>query len=88
MIHSPRYIAINYLDALEQLDGSYKKPRTGVIQWFDDEGEFHCDVGPAIIYPNGNYHWFVNGKRYLFNDWCKKLSKTDEEKMLLRLQYV
>jgi hypothetical protein len=86
MIHSNRYVAINYLDAVEQPDCSYLD-NTGVIQWFNDEGEIHCDFGPAIIYPDGSKHWFVNDKRYLFNDWCKKLSKTDEKKMLLRLQY-
>jgi len=48
--------------------------------------KFHNEDGPAIIF-NGNYFWFLNDERYLFEEWCKILNKSDEEIIFLKLKY-
>jgi hypothetical protein len=30
----------------------------------DKNGKLHCTNGPAIIWFDGSYSWFINGKRY------------------------
>jgi len=50
-------------------------------------GKFHREDGPAIYYNNGNKYWYLNGKEYSFEEWCKKLNILDEEKVFLRLKY-
>ena len=73
--------------AIEQSDGSY----ADVFQdrrWFNDAGGLHREEGPACIYNDGSVNWCLNGLTYpSFDEWCIELNKTDECKMLLRLQY-
>jgi len=47
----------------------------------------HREDGPAIIYSDGDKYWYLNGNHYTFEEWCKKLNKSDEEKVFLRLKY-
>tara|TARA_B110000503_G_scaffold135395_1_gene215938 strand:+ start:1937 stop:2203 length:267 start_codon:yes stop_codon:yes gene_type:complete len=73
--------------AVQQPDGSYFD-RSGTISWYNEVGQLHKVDGPAIIYPDGcGVDWCLNDKHYLFNEWLIKLNKTDEEKMMLKLQY-
>jgi hypothetical protein len=72
--------------AKEQSDGSYVD-KDGCITWYNEEGEWHREDGPAIINNDGDVEWMINGNEYKFADWLFKLNKTDEEKMMLRLQY-
>lgn len=30
----------------------------------NDEGEYHCVFGPAVLYGNGDYEWYYNGKNH------------------------
>jgi hypothetical protein len=69
-----------------QSDGSYMDSY-GACRWFNEEGRRHREEGPAVISPNSNMGWWLNGLRYSFNMWCIELNKTDEAKMMLRLQY-
>jgi len=48
---------------------------------------YHHEDGPAIEYFDGFKCWYLNGIEYSFKNWLKKLNKTDEEKVFLRLKY-
>ena len=48
----------------------------------------HREDGPAIRTVNGNIAWYLNGRFYEFDEWCEELNKTDEEKALLKLEYM
>jgi hypothetical protein len=77
---------INWLAAKQQPNGSWKLS-DGTTRWYNDIGEHHKEDGPAIIHPSGYAGWFLNGEPYDFGDWCVAANKTDEQKLLLRLQY-
>tara|TARA_R110002124_G_scaffold19674_1_gene78501 strand:+ start:147 stop:422 length:276 start_codon:yes stop_codon:yes gene_type:complete len=73
--------------AVEQSDGSYADEFACTI-WFNDAGGLHREEGPACIYNDGSVNWCLNGLTYpSFDEWCIESNKTDEQKMLLRLQY-
>jgi len=86
MSMSDRDRHINAYDACRQSDGSYLHSDRDVY-WYNEEGQVHREDGPSIIYRLGGLYWYLNGFDYTFNEWCNTLNKTDEEKMLLRLQY-
>jgi|TARA_B110000259_G_scaffold125531_1_gene142082 hypothetical protein len=50
-------------------------------------GWLHRIDGPALTQSNGNVHWYLNGDLHTFDEWIKLTPISDEEKMLLRLQY-
>ena len=77
---------INLYGAVEQPDGSWLH-NDGDIFWYNELGQRHRKDGPAVIKSDGEIYWYFNGDYYLFNEWCIVSNKTDEEKMLLRLQY-
>jgi len=72
--------------AVEQSDGSYLSVY-GDTTWYNEEGQLHKEDGPAIILGDGDIVWYLHGLGSSFDEWCIKLNKSDEEKMLLRLQY-
>ena len=78
------------IHAVEQSDGSYISSTTGYIYWYNEEGDIHREDGPAIYGGgSGDIYWYINGtKIYTFNEWIKLTPISDEQKMLLRLQYV
>jgi len=49
---------------------------------------YHREDGPAIMYNDGTFDWYLNGNYYSFKEWCKKLNKSDEEKIFLKLKYL
>jgi hypothetical protein len=69
-----------------QPDGSYIN-RYGHISWYNEEGQLHNEDGPAVIIYRGKSYWYLHGISYSFDEWCIKVNKTDEQKLLLRLQY-
>ena len=73
--------------AVLQSDGSYLHD-DGSIMWYNEEGCYHREDGPAIILSFGRVEWCLNSEAYEFAEWLFKLNKTDEQKMLLRLRYV
>jgi hypothetical protein len=86
MDKSSRDYAIDDYEAVEQPDGSYVDME-GVITWYNELGYYHRKDGPALTYLTGRVYWFINGRRYSFDGWCIQLNKTDEDAMMLRLQY-
>jgi hypothetical protein len=83
---SKRDYAINNCEAVERSDGSYIDTY-GDIAWYNKAGQYHRVDGPAVIFADGDVRWLLNDKNYSFADWLIKLNKTDETKMMLRLQY-
>jgi len=77
---------IKRYDAVEQPDGSYVH-EDGDISWYNESGQYHRDDGPAVIESNGDTYWRIHGETLSFAEWCKKTRKSDEAKMMLRLQY-
>jgi hypothetical protein len=73
-------------DARLQPDGSYLD-NEGDIIWYNKQGEWHNDDGPAIIKSDGQLWWYLNDKEYSFINWIKRTPVSDEQKLLLRLQY-
>jgi hypothetical protein len=69
-----------------QPNGSYINQR-GISTWYNHDGTRHREDGPAIIWINGNTYWFLNGELYTFKVWLTLTPITDEQKLLVRLQY-
>jgi hypothetical protein len=82
---SKRDWAIKFLDAKQQPDKSWYS-NDGTTSWFNDEGQYHREDGPAVIFSSGVV-WCLNGSYYTFNRWCTTVNISDEHKLLLRLQY-
>jgi hypothetical protein len=80
-----REYSIEKYGAVEQPDGSWL--HTGTISWFNEYGDYHNVTGPACIESNGDTYWRIHGKTLSFDEWLKLSTKSDEDKMLLRLQY-
>jgi hypothetical protein len=85
-MYSDRENDIKYAGAIQQPDGSYLH-YNGEIHWYNEQGSKHRDTGPAILRSSGKVFWILHGKQYLFDDWIKRTPITDEQKLLLRLQY-
>jgi hypothetical protein len=77
---------ITFFAAELQPDGSYIN-RYGHISWYNEKGQLHNEDGPGVIIYRGKSYWYLHGATYSFNGWCIAANKTDEVKMLLRLQY-
>jgi hypothetical protein len=56
--------------------------------WWYFEGKIHRTDGPAIVYADGRKSWWLYSTRLSFNEWLDQNKKlTDEEKVMLKLQY-
>lgn len=60
-------------------------PRRNIYKWKD--AALHCDDGPAVIHVDGQVRFWLDGYPIRFDEWCMKLNKSDEEKLLLKLEY-
>jgi hypothetical protein len=79
------HIMFNY--AVQQADGSYLHD-DGDTVWYNRAGTaYHREDGPAVIRQCGIECWYYLGVEYNFDFWCMLVNKTDEDKMMLRLQY-
>ena len=38
--------------------------KAGTKRWYNDQGQYHCEHGPAVIFSDGTKGWFINGKRH------------------------
>jgi hypothetical protein len=84
---SIRDFNIQNYESTEQPNGSYLN-KWGEVHWYDTYGNLHREDGPAVIYANGDVYWFIGGIRmYSINEWFNNTCITDEDKMMLRLQY-
>jgi hypothetical protein len=59
----------------------------GVIVWYNEIDDIHRENAPAAVYEDGRVEWYLHNHEYTFDEWCIALNKTDEDKMMLRLQY-
>jgi hypothetical protein len=73
--------------SVQQPDGSYLSTTNGARRWFNEEGYYHREDGPALLFADGRRFWRINGIAMSFNQWLRALNISDEEKMLLRLRY-
>jgi len=71
---------------LHREDGPAIINRSGEKRWYIND-KLHKKDGTAIVYPNESIFWYINGKEYLFEEWCEKLIKTDEEIIFLKFKY-
>jgi hypothetical protein len=84
---SSRDFDIENDDAIELADGSYIN-EGGSIMWYNEEGFYHREDGPAIIHTGDwDVEWCLNSEPYEFTEWIKLTPISDEAKMMLRLQY-
>jgi hypothetical protein len=82
---------IRHFGAEEQPDGRWLH-NDGDVYWYNEAGDVHREDGPAIIrhalHPDFLAPcWRFNGATYSFDDWFKVTTASDEQKLLLRLQY-
>jgi hypothetical protein len=58
----------------------------GAAFWFQ-HGDLHREDGPAAIYASGKVRWVLNRHSYSFDEWLEKTPISDEQKVMLKLQY-
>ena len=61
--------------------------RDGAEYWYYN-GLMHRIYGPA--FSNGDkteFGWYIAGKEYTFEDWCRRTERTEEEVTLFKLKY-
>jgi hypothetical protein len=75
-------------EAVEQPDGSWFHHLDNEIYWYNEVGQVHRVAGPAILYPDGDVSWYLYDNKYDFDVWCEFVKISDEDKMMLMLQYV
>jgi len=81
-----RVNAIKDYGTVLQHNGSYLTDLS-TKAWFNEEGQFHRVDGPAIVYADGRVYWYLNDNESSFKEWLKLTPITDEQKLILRLQY-
>jgi hypothetical protein len=74
-----------YVGASEQCN-YHRMDVFGNCRWHIANDVTHREDGPAII-NDGVVYWYLNNVNYSFDNWCTALNISDEQKMLLRLQY-
>jgi hypothetical protein len=75
-----------YVGASEQCN-YHRMDVFGNCRWHNKNDVTHREDGPAVICPDGVVYWCYNGKYTSFEEWCIKTNISDEQQMLLRLQY-
>lgn len=58
----------------------------GLIFRLDAYGKFHSTTAPAYM-DSETANWHIHGVQYDFDNWCKQLNKSDNEKAMLLLRY-
>ena len=54
--------------------------------WYNSDDELHREDGPAAIHANGRKFWYLHNNIYSFDDYCKKLNLSDEDKLFIILK--
>jgi hypothetical protein len=81
-----KHYNIKYGKAIQQPNGSYINANN-TVTWYNEQDACHRVDGPAVIYSNGSAAWYLDGNVYPFKEYLKLAPITDEQKLLLRLQY-
>jgi hypothetical protein len=71
---------------LHRDDGPAVEFATGYNAWYQ-HGFRHRDDGPAINYPSGLKEWYLSGQQLTFDTWLDTGNISDEEKVMMKLQY-
>jgi hypothetical protein len=72
---------------LHRTDGPAIEWANGDKEWWKFNN-FHRADGPALEYVDGARSWWLNGTRQSFDNWLKRTTGlTDEEKVMLKLEY-
>jgi hypothetical protein len=81
-------------DTVWRLNDRWHREDGPAIEWKNGDnfwylnGAFHRDDGPAVEWHDGRNEWYLNGKQLSFDTWLKQTNGlTDEEKVMLKLQY-
>ena len=65
--------------------------RSGTVRWLDDEGHYHREDGPAIVWPNGTQWWFSHGGYHFAHGpsdlYADGALRWYEDRQLLRERY-
>jgi hypothetical protein len=64
----------------------FERDKYDTCRWYND-GVLHRENGPAVIYPDGTYEWWINGvmqenKPEIFNENTIKRLLIEREEML------
>ena len=41
----------------------------GTRHWFNKDGQFHCEHGPAFVLSNGYKAWYLDGVQLTQEEW-------------------
>lgn len=47
----------------------------GTKRWYNNQGSFHREDGPAVEYPDGQVYWCLNNHNYSIKSWAEKVLK-------------
>lgn len=67
-------------------DGPAVENSDGPKYWYQND-RLHREDGPAVEWEDGVIEWWVNGCKFSFAEWMKKVNISPEEKTLLVLKY-
>jgi hypothetical protein len=84
---TPRDYNIEAYNAVMQEDGSYAN-KYGHRFWFNEDGEYHNESGPAIILKDESLtkFWYLNGSKHSFIDWCLETGQSGEDHLTPELR--
>jgi hypothetical protein len=74
-------------------DGVRHRTDGPAIEWLDGDkfwyqhGECHRDDGPAYESANGGKSWYLHDQCLTFDEWLNKVDMSDEDKVMLKLEY-
>jgi hypothetical protein len=71
---------------LHRTDGPAIIYINGHKEWWQ-HGKRHRDDGPAVMYADGHQRWFQHGKWLPFAQWLEEVDISDEDKVMMKLQY-
>jgi hypothetical protein len=67
-------------------DGPAVEYANGYNAWYQ-HGNCHRDDGPAMEWVSGRKFWYLNNKHLTFDEWLPKVKMSDEDKVMMKLQY-
>jgi beta-glucanase (GH16 family) len=57
-------------------------------KFWELNGKIHRTDGPAVEYTDDTVRWYLDGAKYEFEEWLDRTTGlTDEEKVMMKLQY-
>ena len=71
---------------LHRSDGPAVKSDSGKEMWFRN-GSIHRTNGPAVTHEDGRIEWWLDGFKFDFESFSKKMKLSEKEKLLLKRTY-